>query len=132
MWCLNTYRNPSDVNQQWGFSPTGQIYTLSNPDHVLTYIEGHTVKNKIPQENPLDGQEAVTTGLENLHFLNDLELYEETTVSPEPNIALSDKKEEAPETAVPENGLVLLKDEFLGCRYSIVLLPKRHADETQR
>ena len=74
----------------------------------------------------------MTTGLENLHFMNDLELCEETTVSPEPKVALSDEKEENPETAVPENGLVLLKDEFLGCRYSIVLLPKRRADETQR
>ena len=59
------------------------------------------------------------SGLQNLHFVNDSQL--------EPSPALSDKAEENPET-----GLASLKDEFNGCRYSVALLPKRHADGTQR
>ena len=53
------------------------------------------------------------------HSMNDSRL--------EPSPALSDKAEENPET-----GLANLKDEFNGSRYSVALLPKRHADGTQR
>ena len=53
------------------------------------------------------------------HSMNDSRL--------EPSPALSEKAEENPET-----GLANLKDEFNGCRYSVALLPKRHADGTQR
>ncbi|CAH3148243.1 unnamed protein product [Porites evermanni] len=60
-----------------------------------------------------------TSGLQNLHSMNDSQL--------EPSPALSNKAEENPET-----GLANLKDEYNGCRYSVALLPKRHADGTQR
>ena len=60
-----------------------------------------------------------TSDLQNLHSMNDSRL--------EPSPALSDEAEENPET-----GLANLKDEFNGCRYSVALLPKRHADGTQR
>ena len=108
---FNTYRNRSDANQQWGFSPTGQIYSLSKPNLVLTNIEDRPVKDRTAEEKPLDRQEEATSGLENL----------------EPSPAPSDKDEERPET-----GLAQLKDEFHGRRYSVVLLPKRPGDGTQR
>ena len=66
-------------------------------------------------ERPMEA----ASGLQNLHFVNDSQL--------EPSPTLSDKAEENPET-----GLASLKDEFNGCRYSVALLPKQHADGTQR
>ena len=60
-----------------------------------------------------------TSDLQNLHSMNDSRL--------EPSPAVSDKAEENPET-----GLANLKDEFNGSRYSVALLPKRHAGGTQR
>lgn len=131
---IPTKRNPSDTNQQWGFSPTGQIYSLSKPNLVLTYIEGHTVKPKMSNavETPIEKQEAVLSGLENLHFMNELGLNGQTVLSLDPSAALSEKNEESPELANPETSLAQLKEEFQGCRYSVLLLPKRHADATQR
>ena len=85
------------------------------------------------EEKPLESQEAATSGLENLHFMTDLELDDEqANISLEPSPTLSDKGEDSPDTAGPETSLAQLKDEFHGCRYSVVLLPKRHADGTQR
>ena len=97
---------------------------------MLTFIEGYSVKDMTSEEKPLDleSQEAITSGLENLLFMNDLELEDgQANISLEPSPVPSDKSEESPETS-----LAKLKDEFHGCRYSVVLLPKRHADGTQR
>ena len=114
-----TCRNPSDVNQQWGFSPTGQIYSLSKPNLVLTYIENRLIEDTTSAEKSSERPREATSGLQNLHSMNDSRL--------EPSPALLDKAEENPET-----GLANLKDEYNGCRYSVALLPKRHADGTQR
>lgn len=131
---FNTFRNPSDVNQQWGFSPTGQIYSLSKPNLVLTYVEGHTVTHNQskPTELSIENQEAAPSGLENLHLMNDSGLNEQIVGSLDPSAALPDRTEESPESASMETGLAQLKDEFQGCRYSVVLLPKRQGDATQR
>lgn len=97
---------------------------------MLTFIEGYSVKDMPSEEKPLDlgSQEAITSGLENLRFMNDLEPADgPANISLQPSPALFDKSEESPETSLAQ-----LKDEFHGCRYSVVLLPKRHADGTQR
>ena len=130
----NTFRNPSDVNQQWGFSPTGQIYSLSKPNHVMTYVEGHAVTHNPskPTEPSIGNQEATPSGLENLHLMNDSGLNEQIVGSLDPSAALPDRKEESPESVNLETSLAQLKDEFQGCRYFVVLLPKRQGDATQR
>lgn len=134
---LNTffcYRNPSDVNQQWGFSPTGQIYSLSKPSLVLTYSGDHDIKDVVSDEKPPQSnspEEEVSHGLENLNFMDELELDGQISitegVSQQPSPPLSDQAEDSTET-----GLAKLKDEFLGQNYSLVLLPKRHGEGTQR
>ena len=131
---LNTIRNPSDVNQQWGFSPTGHIYPLSKPNLVMTYIEGHAVTRNPskPTEPSIENQEAAPSGLENLHLMSDSGLNEQIVASPDPSPALPDREEENPESVNLETSLAQLKDEYQGCRYSVVLLPKRQGDATQR
>ena len=131
---FNTFRNPSDVNQQWGFSPTGQIYSLSKPNLVMTYVEGHAVAHNPskPTELSIENQEAAPSGLENLHLMNDSGLNEQIVGSLDSSAALPDRTEESPESASMETSLTQLKDEYQGCRYSVVLLPKRQGDATQR
>lgn len=130
----DTYRNPSDVNQQWGFSPTGQIYSLSKPSLVLTYAGDHDIKDVVSDEKPTlsnSPEKEVSSGLENLNFMDELELDGQISitegVSQQPSPPLSDQAEESTET-----GLAKLKDEFLGQNYSLVLLPKKHGEGTQR
>lgn len=100
---------------------------------MLTYTEDHPVKDRASEEKPpqIPKHEAVTSGLQNLLFINDLELNGQISsgegVSLELSPALSDTTEESPET-----GLSQLKDEYHGHRYSVVVLPKQHADGTQR
>ncbi|XP_020620493.1 uncharacterized protein LOC110058236 [Orbicella faveolata] len=127
-------RNPSDANQQWGFSPTGQIYSLSKPSLVLTYVGDHDVEDitadeKSPQTISPEKQES--HGLENLNFMDELELDGPMSItegiSQQPSPSLSDQTEESTET-----GLAKLKDEFLGQNYSLVLLPKKQGEGTQR
>lgn len=128
----DTYRNPSDANQQWGFSPTGQIYSLSKPSLVLTYVGDHDVTDITSDEKPsqsISPENEVSHGLENLHFMDEPELSDQLSegVGLQPSPSLSDKTEESTET-----GLALLKDEFLGRKYSLVLLPKKHGEGAQR
>ena len=136
---FGTYRNPSDApsdaNQQWGFSPTGQIYSLSKPSLVLTYIGDHDIEDvttdeKSPQTITPEKQESL--GLENLNFMDELELDGPLMsitegVGQQPSPSLSDQTEESTDT-----GLAKLKDEFLGQNYSLVLLPKKHGEGAQR
>lgn len=131
---FGTYRNPSDANQQWGFSPTGQIYSLSKPSLVLTYVGDHDVKDitadeKSPQTISTEKQESL--GLENLNFMDELELDGQISITEgvgqQPSPSLSDQTEESTDT-----GLAKLKDEFLGQNYSLVLLPKKHGEGAQR
>ena len=61
-------------------------------------------------ELELDGQISITEG-----------------VSQQLSPPLSDQTEESTETS-----LAKLKDEFLGQNYSLVLLPKKHGEGTQR
>lgn len=131
---FGAYRNPSDANQQWGFSPTGQIYSLSKPSLVLTYVGDHDVEDitadeKSPQTISPEKQES--HGLENLNFMDELELDGPMSItegfSQQPSPSLSDQTEESTET-----GLAKLKDEFLGQNYSLVLLPKKQGEGTQR
>ena len=129
-----TYRNPSDVNQQWGFSPTGQIYSLSKSSLVLTFAGDHDIKDVVADEKPPQSnspEEEVSSGLENLNFMDELELDGQISitegVSQQPSPPLSDQAEESTET-----GIAKLKDEFLGQNCSLVLLPKRHGEGTQR
>ena len=86
---------------------------------MLTYIENRPIEDTLSAEKSSERPREATSGLQNLHFMNDSQL--------EPSPALSGKAEENSET-----GLAILKDEFNGCRYSVALLPKRHADGTQR
>lgn len=137
MLCLllwDTYRNPSDANQQWGFSPTGQIYSLSKPSLVLTYVGDHDVEDFTSEEKPpqsISPEKQVSHGLENLNFMDELGLDGQISItegfSQQPSPPLSDRTEESTET-----GLAKLKDEFLGQKYSLVLLPKKHGEGTQR
>jgi len=127
-------RNPSDANQQWGFSPTGQIYSLSKPSLVLTYVGDHDIEDITANETPSQSnspEEQVSRGLENLNFMDELELDGQMSitegVSQQPTPSLSDQTEESTET-----GLAKLKDEFLGQNYSLVLLPKKQGEGTQR
>ena len=83
---------------------------------MLTYIENRQIEDTMSAEKSSERPREATSDLQNLHSMNDSRLP-----------ALSDKAEENPET-----GLANLKDEFSGCRYSVALLPKRHADGTQR
>ena len=131
---FGTYRNPSDANQQWGFNPTGQIYSLSKPSLVLTYVGDHdvediTVDEESPETIPPEKQESL--GLENLHFMDELELDGQITITEgvgqQPSPSLSDQTEES-----TDSGLAKLKDEFLGQNYSLVLLPKKHGEGAQR
>lgn len=131
---FGTYRNPSDANQQWGFSPTGQIYSLSKPSLVLTYVGDHDIEDITANETPSQSnspEEQVSRGLENLNFMDELELDGQMSitegVSQQPTPSLSDQTEESTET-----GLAKLKDEFLGQNYSLVLLPKKHGEGAQR
>ena len=100
---------------------------------MLTYIEDRPVMDRTSEEKPLEieKQKVVTSGLENLLFMDDLEqdvqISSAEGISMEPSPAVTEKTEESPVT-----GLAQLKDEFLGHRYSVALLPKQHADGTQR
>lgn len=70
-------------------------------------------------------------GLENLNFMDESGLDGQISItegfSQQPSPPLSDRTEESTEI-----GLAKLKDEFLGQKYSLVLLPKKHGEGTQR
>ena len=131
---FGTYRNPSDANQQWGFSPTGQIYSLSKPSLVLSYVGDHDIEDVTADETPPQSnspEEQESRGLENLNFMDELELDGQLSftegVSQQPSPSVSHQSVESTET-----GLAKLKDEFLGQNYSLVILPKKHGEGAQR
>ena len=99
---------------------------------MLTYIGDHDVTDAASDEKPTQSpspEKEVSHGLENLHFMDEPELSDQISegVGLQPSPSLSDKTEESAET-----GLVQLKDEFLGQKYSLVLLPKKYGEGTQR
>lgn len=112
----------------------GQIYSLSKPSLVLTYVGDHDVEDFTSEEKPpqsISPEKQVSHGLENLNFMDELGLDGQISItegfSQQPSPPLSDRTEESTET-----GLAKLKDEFLGQKYSLVLLPKKHGEGTQR
>ena len=100
----------------------------------MTYVEGHAVTHSSskPTELSIENQEAAPSGLENLHLMNDSGLNEQIVGSLDPSAVLPERTEESPESASMETSLAQLKDEYQSCRYSVVLLPKRQGDATQR
>nr|XP_058965970.1 doublecortin domain-containing protein 1-like [Pocillopora verrucosa] len=127
-------RNPSDVSQQWGFSPSGQIYSLSKPSLVLTYIGDHEVKEISSDERPSNTsliEQESSSGLRNLNFMDEARFGEQISITEGANMELSPSPSDGTEERT-EAGLEQLKDEFLGQKYSVVLLPKKHGDGTQR
>ncbi|XP_048584983.1 doublecortin domain-containing protein 1 [Nematostella vectensis] len=120
-------RAPGNPNQQWGFSATGQIYSISKPSLVLTHVgERHvTVVDPDSQATrpsdesvePQKEEEELGSNLASLHFM-DLD---------EKNGAIELEPSLPPAQAEDENtgpGLSDLKDEFSGQRYAIALFPK--------
>ena len=101
---------------------------------MLTYVGDHDVKDISSDEKPpqpITQEQETVLGLANLNFMDELGLSDQISLtegaSLEPSPSPSDEAEESTET-----GLAQLKDEFLGQRYSVVLLPKKHGDGTQR
>ena len=100
---------------------------------MLTYIGDHDVEDLASDEKPpqfISPEKEVSLGLENLHFTDELGFGDQLlpeSASLQPSPSPPDKAEESTET-----GLAHLKDEFLGQKYSLVLLPKRHGESTQR
>ena len=101
---------------------------------MLTYTGDHEVKEISSVEKPSNTsiqEQETSSGLENLNFMDDFGLSDQISVaegaSLEPSPSPSDGTEERTET-----GLTQLKDEFLGQKYSVALLPKKHGDGTQR
>ncbi|EDO37720.1 predicted protein [Nematostella vectensis] len=120
-------RAPGNPNQQWGFSATGQIYSISKPSLVFTHVgERHvTVVDPDSQATrpsdesvePQKEEEELGSNLASLHFM-DLD---------EKNGAIELEPSLPPAQAEDENtgpGLSDLKDEFSGQRYAIALFPK--------
>ncbi len=99
---------------------------------MLTYVGDHDVTDITSDEKPSQStspEKDISHGLENLHFMDEPELSDQISggVGLQPSSSPSDKTEESTET-----GLALLKDEFLGQKYSLVLLPKKHGEGAQR
>ena len=130
---LNLIRNPSDINQQWGFSPTGQIYCLSMPNLVLSCMHDHAVECALSDEKPAKNtqqeEESSRSRLSALHFVNEQQeqlLEKEIDASEHsPSLGVSSKENTG-------SGLARLKDEFRGQIYNVVLVPRKQGDASQR
>lgn len=101
---------------------------------MLTYIGDHEVKEISSDEKPsnisLIEQES-SSGLRNLNFMDEVRFGEQISITEGANMELSPSPSDGTEENT-EAGLGQLKDEFLGQKYSVVLLPKKHGDGTQR
>lgn len=127
-------RSTSDLNQQWGFSPTGQIYSLAKPSFFLTYVAGHEVtmvnenectpsEQAPPESQPQKEVEDVGTRLSNLQFLDINESNGENEDKDEQKgEELNNVPNKEDETTLP--GLADLKTEYGGKTNVIILLPK--------
>ncbi|XP_031565530.1 doublecortin domain-containing protein 1-like isoform X2 [Actinia tenebrosa] len=127
-------RSTNDLNQQWGFSPTGQIYSLAKPSFFLTYVAGHEVtmvtakdctslEQAASESQPQKEEEDLGNGLANLQFLDTNESNGENgNHKDEKSEDANNVSNQEIETILP--GLADLETEYGGKTNVIVLLPK--------
>ena len=120
-----------DPNQQWGFSPTGQIYSLAKPSLFLTYVAQHQVtvltsdqtastEAQPPQDSKPEQQEKeMDSSFASLQFV-DMDEVSGGLGEEKPNKAETASKQEAEQAP----GLADLKADYGGQSHDIVLLPK--------
>lgn len=101
---------------------------------MLTCIGDHEVKEISSDEKPSNTsliEQESSSGLRNLNFMDEARFGEQISITEGANMELSPSPSDGTEERT-EAGLEQLKDEFLGQKYSVVLLPKKHGDGTQR